>query len=300
MSQRTGNFDDFGMATVTLAGALDAKLHAIAEAGFSQVMLDAVDIAGHPGGVQAAARAVQASGLRPTGLQWLRDFEGLSGPAHAYKLGIAKELLRMARDLGAPMLLVASSTLGDASSDMRAIARDLRKLAMLAIPLGLKIAYEGISEGSTIRDCFSAWDAVSEADMPNLGIAIDSVHTVLKRVQLDDLELIESHKIFVVRLADVLHAEAPSRDGASAARRSRVFPGEGQYTDQVADLVLRLAALRFSGDYSFEVLNDDYRQMPMPYVAQRARAASEWLGEDVLRRSVPLPGQLRLRAAPQR
>ena len=30
MTQRTGNFDDFGMATATLAGALDAKLQAIA------------------------------------------------------------------------------------------------------------------------------------------------------------------------------------------------------------------------------------------------------------------------------
>ena len=95
----------------------------------------------------------------------------------------------------------------------------------------------------------------------------------------------------------------PTRRRAKTPRpRSalRVFPGEGRYTDQVAELVLRLAALGFSGDYSFEVLNDDYRQMPLPFVAQRARAASEWLGEDVLRRSVPLPGQMRLRAAPLR
>jgi hypothetical protein len=55
MTQRTGKFDDFGMATVTLAGALDAKLHAISEAGFSQVMLNAVDVTDHPGGVEAAA-----------------------------------------------------------------------------------------------------------------------------------------------------------------------------------------------------------------------------------------------------
>jgi sugar phosphate isomerase/epimerase len=297
VTQRTGNFDDFGMATVTLAGALDAKLQAIAEAGFSQVMLDAVDVAGHPGGVAAAARAVKASGLRVTGLQWLRDFEGHSGPLQAYKLGIAKALLRMARDLDTPMLLVASSAVGAAAPDLQSIAGDLRKLAMLAIPLGLKIAYEGIGEGRTIRDCFGAWDAVCQADMPNLGLAIDSVHTVLSRVPLDDLELIEAHKILVVRLADVIHAEAAPADDALPARWLRVFPGEGQHTDQVADLVLRLDALGFSGDYSFEVVNDDYRQLPLPFVAQRARAASAWLGEDVLRRSVPLPGQVRLRAA---
>jgi hypothetical protein len=36
-------------------------------------------------------------------------------------------------------------------------------------------------------------------------------------------------------------------------------------------------------------------QMPLPMVAQRARASALWLGEDVLRRSLPLPNQLRLR-----
>jgi len=33
----------------------------------------------------------------------------------------------------------------------------------------------------------------------------------------------------------------------------------------------------------------------LPFVAQRARRSALWLAEDVLRRSVPLPGQLRLR-----
>jgi hypothetical protein len=65
-------------------------------------------------------------------------------------------------------------------------------------------------------------------------------------------------------------------------------------SEQVAALVRRLAELGFRGDYSFAVFNDDYRQLPALLVSQRARAAAEWLGEDVLRRSVPLPGQLRL------
>jgi hypothetical protein len=36
--------------------------------------------------------------------------------------------------------------------------------------------------------------------------------------------------------------------------------------------------------------------MPPATVAQRARRSAIWLGEDVLRRSVPLPNQIRLRA----
>ena len=58
------NLDHFGMDTITLAGPLEAKLAAMRGAGFTQVMLMAPDIAGHPAGEQAAVAAVRASGLR--------------------------------------------------------------------------------------------------------------------------------------------------------------------------------------------------------------------------------------------
>ena len=69
------------------------------------------------------------------------------------------------------------------------------------------------------------------------------------------------------------------------------------HSEQAADLVTRLAALGYRGDYSFEVFNDDYQQMPLALVARRARASAEWLGEEVLRRSVPLPNRMRLMRA---
>ncbi len=109
MTQRTGNIDDFGMDTITLAGPLAAKLRAMRDAGFGQVMLKASDLVGHADGVDAAVRVVKASGLRVTGFQVLRDFEGLSGHLHDYKVDIAKAMLEMAharRRAGAAGLLV--------------------------------------------------------------------------------------------------------------------------------------------------------------------------------------------------
>ena len=44
--------------------------------------------------------AVRASGLRVTGFQVLRDFEGLSGHLHAYKVDVAKAMLDMCHALG--------------------------------------------------------------------------------------------------------------------------------------------------------------------------------------------------------
>ena len=40
--------DEFGMDTITLAGPLEAKLRAIREAGFGQVMLSARDVVATP------------------------------------------------------------------------------------------------------------------------------------------------------------------------------------------------------------------------------------------------------------
>ena len=297
MTQRSGNFDDFGMDTITLAGPLEAKLRAMQAAGFSQVMLKANDIVGHADGIDAAVKAVKASGLRVTGFQELRDFEGLSGHLHDYKVDMAKAMLEMAYSLGAPVLLACSSTSQHASSDLDVIARDLRKLAMLAVPLGIKVAYEGLSWGRTINEFTTAWDVVCRADAPNLGLGLDSFHAFATKTSLDDLELIDPRKIFLVQLADFMWQEIRTvEERISTARTFRVFPGEGVHSEQVADLVMRLAALGYRGDYSFEVFNDDYQQMPLPLVAQRARRSAEWLGEEVLRRSVPLPNRMTLRA----
>jgi len=76
----------FGMDTISLAGTLPAKLDAVRDAGFSQIMLSARDVVSHAEGFDDAVRAVRRSGLRVTGFQVLRDFEGLDGPLHDYKI----------------------------------------------------------------------------------------------------------------------------------------------------------------------------------------------------------------------
>ena len=296
MNHRHVNIDDFGMDTITLAGTLSQKLAAVRGAGFSQVMLMARDLLGHAEGVDDAVRAVQASGLRVTGFQVLRDFEGLAGHLHEYKIDVAKSMLELCHAVGSKVLLVCSSTSSHATGDPDALARDLRKLAMLALPLGIRIAYEGLSWGRHVNEFTSAWDIVCRADAPNLGIGIDSFHAVATKTALEDLGLLDPDKIFLVQLADFMWNEVRSNEERiDTARHFRVFPGEGVHSEQLAELVMRLDRLGYRGDYSFEVFNDDYQQMPLPVVAERARRSALWLGEDVLHRSVPLPGRMRLR-----
>ena len=282
--------DGFGMDTITLAGALEAKLAAMKEAGFSQVMLMARDLVGHPGGVAAAVDCVRASGLRPTGFQVLRDFEGLSGHLHGYKVDIAKSMIEMCAATGSKVLLACSSTSQHATDDPAQIARDLQKLAMLALPFGIRIAYEALSWGRSVNEFMHAWDRVSRADCPNLGIGLDSFHIFAAKSALDALDDLDPEKIFLVQLSDFMWQETPSfQDRMTTARTFRVFPGEGVHSEQLAELVLRLERTGYRGDYSFEVFNDDYQQLPLDVVAARARRSALWLHEDVLHRPVPLP-----------
>ena len=282
--------DGYGMDTITMAGPLEAKLEAMKGAGFSQVMLMARDLVGHPGGVKAAVRAVKESGLRPTGFQVLRDFEGLSGHLHSYKVDIAKSMLEMCAATGSKVLLACSSTSRHATDDLNLIAKDLKKLAMMAIPLGIKVAYEGLSWGRTVNEFTTAWDVVCRADCPNLGIGIDSFHIFAANSSLDDIEDIDADRIFLAQLSDFMWHETPTfEERMTTARTFRVFPGEGVHSEQLADLVLRMERIGYRGDYSFEVFNDDYQQLPLETVAERARKSAIWLHQDVLHRSAPLP-----------
>jgi sugar phosphate isomerase/epimerase len=296
MRQFIGNIDDFGMDTISYAGPLEAKLKATREAGFSQIMLAARDLVGHADGWQAAVAAVKASSLRVTGFQVLRDFEGLSGHLHEYKIDIAKSMLEMCHALDCGVMLMCSSTSTHATSDTEALVKDLRKLAMLAIPMNIKIAYEALSWGRTINQFPQAWDLVCRADMPNLGLGFDSFHMFATNTPLEDLEMLDPSKIFLVQLADFMWNEIKTvEERIATARHFRVFPGEGVHSEALSALTLKLHELGYRGDYSFEVFNDDYQQMPLESVAKRARQSALWLSEGVLRRSMPLPNKIKLK-----
>jgi sugar phosphate isomerase/epimerase len=286
------NLDHFGMDTITLAGTLEQKLAGIRAAGFRQVMLSARDLTSHEGGVAAAVDAVKRSGLRVTGFQVLRDFEGLSGHLHAYKLDVAKAMLQMCHAVGAKVLLVCSSTSVHATSDAQTIADDLAKLAMLAVPLGIRVAYEALSWGRHVNEYPQAWDIVERANRSNLGLALDSFHILATATPQDELEYVFPDRIFLVQLADFMWQEIRSpEEKINTARHFRVFPGEGVHGDDVAALVRRLDRMGYRGDYSFEVFNDDYVQLPVDIVTARARAAAGWLTSRVARRSLPIRPQ---------
>ena len=291
-------FSDFGMDTASMAGSLEGKLAAARQVGFTQVMIAASDVVGHPSGIATGVRAIRECGLRVTGLEALRDFEGLADQLHAYKVDVAKSMLDVCGRIGGRALVVEASTSTHAATDVDAIARDLRMLAILAIPLGVRIAFKGVSWSRTARDFRAAGEIVFRANCANLGVAVDAFDVLAAGAPLDDLDAIDPEQIFLVQLSDYMWQEIRSAEERTAtATHFRVFPGEGAHSDGLADFVTKLDEIGYCGDYSFDVYNDDYLQMPAETVAARAQRAADWLGETVLRRALPIPNMERLRRA---
>ena len=291
------NFNDFGIDSASLAGSLETRLAAAKRAGFTQIMISAADIVGHPQDTETAVRAIRASGLSVTGLEALRDFEGLNGRMHDYKVDVAKSMLNLCDRIQSRLLLTEASSSSHADTDPEKIAQDLRKLAFLALPKGIRIAFKGLSWSRTVKDFVSAADIIALADCPNLGLAIDVFDVIAAGIPLDDLDAIFTPRVFLVQLSDfMLQQVRGTEEQFTTASHFRVFPGEGAHSDILSKFVVKLEDNGYFGNYSFDVYNTDYLQMPPEEIAQRARRAADWLGETVLRRTLPVPNMARLKS----
>ena len=113
-------------------------------------------------------------------------------------------------------------------------------------------------------------------------------HILANRTSFDALKEIDPQKIFLVQLSDFMWHELRSpEDRLDTARHYRVFPGEGVHSDELMRFVRTIDDMGYRGDYSFEVFNDDFKQMPLAMVAGRARQSVKWITDQVSRRSLP-------------
>jgi len=266
------DFNSLGLEGASLAGPLEARLQAMGRLGFRQAVLSAADLAGHPQGVEAAVAAVRRSGIQVLALSELEDFEGLLGPAHEYKVGIAQALLRLCRQVGARTLVVSASTAEGAGQDPEALARDLGKLATLGVPLGIRIAYRARPGSPVAPDLVRAAELVNAVNRSNLGLAVDTVDLLATAEGLDDVDYCYPEQLFLVRLSDTIPLASDS-----ARRGIQVFPGEGARGELLIELITRLRALEYHGDFCLAARNSDHALLPPATVAERAHTALLWL-----------------------
>lgn len=273
---------DFCLDLASLQGSLAQRAAAARAGGFQSVVAQAATLAGEP---DADGGAPALAGLRLVALHAGIGYEGLDGPLHAHKLGVAQALLRLCRRLGCPLLVLDASPLAASSTQLARIVADLRKLSMLAVPLGLRIAWRAHPGAAHARDFMTAADVVQAAERPNLGLSLDVQEWLRADADLAQLEGIDPQAIFEVQLADALAADLPAQ---GLAGTQRLFPGEGLYGAALQRLVARLGQAGYGGHFAFADVRGDCAVLPNAEVAGRAARAAAHLALDVLRRSQPL------------
>ncbi len=242
------------IATVSISGTLREKLEAIAQAGFDGIEIFEQDFIADEAGPREVGRMVRDHGLDITLFQPFRDFETLPEPARSKAFDRAERKFDVMQELGTDLVLICSSVHPQALGGIDRAAHDLCELGDRAAKRGLRVGYEALAWGTHVNDHRDAWEIVRRADHPNIGLIVDSFHTLGRGIDPDSIRSIPGDKIFFVQLAD---APAIDMDLLYWSRHFRNMPGEGDL--DVTAFMRAVMATGYGGPISLEIFNDQFR-----------------------------------------
>ncbi len=272
------------IATVSISGSLPEKLEAIAAAGYDGIEIFEQDFIAHDGGPREVGRMIRDHGLDITLFQPFRDFECLPEPLRKKAFDRARRKFDVMQELGADRILVCSSVHPQSLGGIDRAADDLAALGEIAAPRGIKVGYEALAWGRHVNDHRDAWEIVRRADHPNIGLILDSFHSLGRGIDSSSIRAIPGDRIFFVQLAD---APAIHMDLLYWSRHFRNMPGEGDL--DVRGFMNAVMATGYAGPLSLEIFNDQFRGTNPRGVAQDGYRALVALMDDV-RRDDPRAG----------
>ena len=264
----------WSIATVSMGGTLEVKLAAAARAGFRAVEIFENDLTFFSGRPRDVRARVQDLGLEIAAFQPMRDFEGMPEPMRARNFERAQRKFDLMEELGAKLLCICSNVHEDSLGEPERCAADLAELADLAARRGYSIGYEALAWGRHVKDWMQAWDIVSRADRPNLGIVLDSFHICVRNNPIAPIADLPADRIALVQIAD---APAILMDPMSLSRHHRCFPGQGEYP--ITEFVDAAIKAGYRGALSLEIFNDQFRGAPANVVARDGMRALQTTGE---------------------
>lgn len=278
------------IATVSVSGTLEAKLHSIASAGFAGAEIFENDLLSSELAPGAIGSLMRDLGLVCTMFQPFRDLEGLPEPQRAKAFDRLERKFDVMADLGTDMLLVCSSCSPLASGERGQLVGDLREAGERAARRGLRVGYEGLAWGRHVNDHRTAWDLVREVDHPALGLILDSFHSLSRKIPSASIADIDVEKLFFVQVAD---APLLDMDLLQWSRHFRCMPGQGDLP--LDDWAEAIRALGYDGWWSLEIFNDRFRAGSAPTIAVDGYRSLRLLEGGIDRRSGAsrsLPGKV--------
>jgi 4-hydroxyphenylpyruvate dioxygenase len=245
------------IATVSLSGTLPEKLQACAAAGFDGVEIFENDLLYFDGSARDVRKMVTDLGLKILLFQPFREFEGAPRNRWQRNIDRAKRKFDLMAELGTDKILVCSNALPDALRDDAVIIDDLANLAEIAEKRGIIVGYEALAWGTHVSSAHHAWRLVNAVNHPNMGIILDSFHTLSLNDDPATLLGIPAHKIVFIQMAD---APRLQMNVTEWSRHFRCFPGQGEL--DMAGFLAPIIASGYDGPLSLEIFNDGFRAAP--------------------------------------
>ena len=251
------------IATVSINGTLKEKIFAIAKAGFDGVEIFENDFLTNNLSPKEVKKIVQDQGLEITLFQPFRDFEGMPDNHRIRAFDRAKKKFDIMAELETDLILICSNTSNISLGGLDRAANDFFELGEIARERSIKIGYEALAWGKYINDHRDAWEIVRRANHENVGIILDSFHTLSKNIDLNSITTIPKEKIFIVQLAD---APLHNMDLLYWSRHYRNMPGQGDLP--ISNFMDALNKTGYDGYLSLEIFNDSYRSGPRNLIAK--------------------------------
>ena len=272
------------IATVSIAGNFEEKLTAIRDAGYDGLEIFEQDFIAHDAGPAEVGRMIRDQGLEIMLFQPFRDFEGMPPAQRMKAFDRAERKFDLMQALGTDLMLICSNVSPQALGGINRAADDLSELGERAKARGLRIGYEALAWGRHVNDHRDAWEIVRRADRSNVGLILDSFHSLSRKIDPDTIRRIPGDKIFFVQLAD---APLIEMDLLYWSRHFRNMPGEGDFP--VADFMAAVVSTGYAGPISLEIFNDQFRGGNPKLVARDGYRSLISLMDEVQRTEPDLP-----------
>lgn len=281
------------IATVSVSGALDAKLRAIAEAGYGGAEIFENDLLSAPQTAREIGALMASLGLACTMFQPFRDLEGMPADLRAAAFERMKRKFAVMDQLGTDLVLLCSNCSPAALDDRQRMLDDLHDLGELAAAHGKRVGYEALAWGRHVHDHRDAWGLVRDLDHPAIGLVLDSFHSLARRVPSASIGDIRADKLFLVQMADAPYIEM---DHLNWSRHFRCMPGQGDFA--LAEYAAAIRKTGYQGWWSLEIFNDRFRAGSASQIARDGHRSLR-LVEDQSARLLGLPAPMPPRVAPQ-
>jgi 4-hydroxyphenylpyruvate dioxygenase len=242
------------IATVSISGTLEGKLRAVADAGFDGVEIFENDLLSFPGSPAEVGRMIRDLGMECTLFQPFRDLEGMPSEQRAGVFDRMERKFDVMDELGVDLILLCSNCSPLASDNRTQMIDDLSELGARAAKRNMRVGYEGLAWGRHIWDHRDAWSLVRDVDHPNIGLVLDSFHSLSRKVPSASIGDIRADKLFIVQIAD---APLLDMDYLSWSRHFRNMPGQGDFA--LTDFAEAIHKIGYDGYWSLEIFNDRFR-----------------------------------------